>query len=209
MDYKYITDIKHLFSDDSTAAMSDDTLAYRTFLGHLIGAATVTDDVEFQSAVPCRKIVIRKPCPGFIRVFHQSLPVTYLNWHCSVCDDGGKISGWRGCPFDQCEFPEVPYDDGEPNPLVEVAITREEMKAILDRSCYDPDSERIIYRARPDRQKIMLRGLYGDMDNFVGFLASDANHETDKKRAKLLDSAFEKIESATSRAYEEAGMGAE
>jgi hypothetical protein len=208
MEYKYITDITHLFSDDPKSEMPYELLGFRDFLGHIIAAATVTGEAEFQSGIPCRKRVNRKACPGFVLVSNQSIPESFLYWHCSSCEDGGRIANWRKCIYDQSQFPEHPVDDDEPDPIVEVAITREEIKALLDGMIYDPDSERIIYRARPEKQRIVLRGRYGDMDNFVGFLAADANHEENKKRQKLVDSVYEKVEAATHAAYHEAGMGA-
>jgi hypothetical protein len=207
MDFKYITDMTHLFSDDPKGEVPDELLEFRTYLGHIIKAATVTSDVEFQSAIPCRKKLNRKPCPGFMKVMKQELPESYIYWRCSGCDDGGRIAKWRGSPYDQAQFkPHSPMDD-EPNPPVEVEVTREEMKALLSAGFYDPDSERILYTARPVAQRIVLRGLYGDMDNFVGFIASDANHEDDKKRKKLIDSVYDKVESATDKAYVDAEMG--
>ncbi|MEK6707075.1 MAG: hypothetical protein AABZ06_14960 [Bdellovibrionota bacterium] len=174
MNFKYSSDMTDLFSDAPKAEMPDELLEFRDYLGHIIGSATVTNEVEFLSPIPCRKKVSRKPCTGFVKVIKQELPESL---------------------------------DGEPNPLVEVDISREEMKALLRGGIYDPDSERIIYSARPAGQGIMLRGLYGDMDNFVGFIASDSNHEEDRKRQKLIDSVYDKVESATSKAYEDAEMG--
>jgi hypothetical protein len=207
MDFKYVTDMNHLFSEDPNSEMPDELLEFRTYLGHIIGSATVTNEVEFLSAILCRKKVNRKPCEGFVKVTKQNIPDDFIYWHCSSCDDGGRLAHWRGCCFDQSQFPQHSDQDDEPNPPVEVEIIREEMKALLSGALYDPDSERIIYSARPVIRGIVLRGLYGDMDNFVGFIASDANHEEDKKRRKLMDSVYKKVESATHQAYEDAGMG--
>lgn len=205
-DFKIITDITHLFSDDPTAEMPDELLAFRSFLGTIIAAASFTGEAEFTSAIPCRKRVNRKACTGFILVRNQSFPEPFLYWHCSSCDDGGRIANWRKCAYDKSCFPERPSEDDESNPFIEVTITREEMKALLDGMIYDPDSDRIIYRARPANRGILLRGRYWDMDNLVGYLAADANHEENKKRQKLLDAVYEKVESATNAAYHEAEL---
>lgn len=209
MDFKYITDMNHLFSDDPKAEMPDELLEFRDYLGHIIGSATVTNEVEFQSGIPCRKKVSRKSCQGFIKVMKQSIPEPFLYWHCSTCEDGGRIANWRGCCFDQNQYPKHPEQSDDPNPPVEANITREQMKALLGGGLYDPDSERIIYSARPVGQSVILRGLFSDMDNFEGFLASDCNHEENKNRQRLMDIVHESVFDAIQKVYDEHDLGAE
>lgn len=212
MDFKYVTKIPHLFPKNPKTEMPADILAFRNYLGHMIKASVATDELEFLSPIPCRKRVKRKPCEGFVKIMKQTIPEPYIYWHCSVCDDGGRIADWRGCVYDNSEFmkPHPANDiDIDPNPMVEVTISRDEMSAMLSKLHYDYDSQRIAYSARPSEKGIIMRGLYGDMDNFVGFLASDSNHEENKKRQKLLDSLYDKVEAATHEAYEECGLGAD
>jgi hypothetical protein len=196
MDFKYITDITHFFPDDPDAEMPNQALALRAYLGHVIKAATVTAEVEFLCAIPCRKRVNRMACPGFVRVMKHDVPESYIYWHCSKCDDGGRIANWRGCPYDQSQFAPDTSAGDEPNPLVEVTISREEMQALLSGGLYDPESDRIIYAARPSGTGIRLHGSYGDMDNFEGYVAADANHEEKRKRQRLMDGVHEKIDRA-------------
>lgn len=208
MDYKYITDMNHLVSDDPKVEVPDEVLEFRDYLGHLISAATATTDAELLSAIPCRKKVNRKMCSGFVKVKRQDLPESYIFWHCSVCDDGGRIANWRDCSYDHSRL-KPPVATNEPNPPVEVKISREEMNAILQGSIFDPDCDRIIYSARPAKTAVLFRGLYWDMDNFEGFLAAEANHEENKKRQRLLDSVHERISDAVQRVYEENNLGAD
>ena len=207
MDFKYVTNISHLFSKDPKAEMPDELLKFRNYLGHVIRAATVTNEIDFLSAIPCRKKPSRKPCTGFLKVTKQDLPVSYIYWHCSACDDCGRIANWRGCCYDQSCFNPSLAADNEPNPLVEVEVSRDEMNALLQGSIYDPDSERIIYSARPSKTAVLFKGLYGDMDNFVEFLAADVNHEENKKRQRLLDRVYEKVSDAVQAVYDESGLG--
>ena len=209
VDFKYITDITHFFPDDPDAQMPDEALALREYLGHVIKAATVTAEVEFLSAIPCRKRVNRKPCPGFVKVMKQEVPESYIYWHCSVCDNGGRIANWRDCPYDQSQFAPDASTDDEVNPRVEVTISRDEMKALLSGGLYDPESDRIIYSARPSGKGIRLHGLYGDMDNFEGYLAADANHEENRKRQRVMDELHEKVHRALQRVYDKHDLGAD
>ena len=207
MDFKYVTDMTHLFSDDPNTEVPDELLKFRDYLGHVVSSATVTNEVEFLSAIPCRKKPNRKPCPGFVKVMRQDSPETYIYWHCPTCGDGGRIVKWQGCTYDKAEFEPHPKTDTEPNPPVEVKISRDEMNALLDGSIYDPDSERIIYAARPSKTAVLFRGSYSDMDNFEGFLASDANHEENKKRQRLLEAVHAKVSDAVQKVYEENDLG--
>lgn len=209
MDFKYITDITHFFPDDPDAEMPNAALALREHLGHVIKAATVTGEVEFLSAIPCRKRLNRKPCPGFVKVMKREVPESYVFWHCSMCDDGGRIANYRNCPCDQSQFNAHPPREDEPNPRVEVTISRDEMAALLSGGLYDSDSDRLIYSARPSGKGILLRGSYGDMDNFEGHVAADANHEAKRKRQRLMDAVHEKVERALQRVYDAHDLGAE
>jgi hypothetical protein len=210
VDFKYITDITHFFPDDPDAEMPDEALALREYLGHVIKAATVTAEVEFPSAIPCRKRVNRRLCAGFVKIRRQDLPEPYIFWHCSVCDDGGRIANWRDCPYDQSQFaPDASSEGDEPNPLVEVTISREEMSALLSGGLYDPESDRIIYSARPVKTGIRLHGRYGDMETFEGYVAADANHEESPKRQRVMDDVHEKIERALQKVYDQHDLGAD
>ncbi len=209
MEFKYITDITHLISEDHDAEMPDELFTFREYLGHFIKAASVTSEVEFQSAVPCRKKINRKPCPGFIDIVKRDIPESFIYWHCSSCEDGGRIAKWRGCPFDQAQVSLNALPGEEPNPRVEVSISREEMHALIHGTGFDPDSERIIYLARPSGKVVRLSGLYDDMENFEGFLASEANHEENKKRQKVLDAVHGRVDGAIREAYDLHEIGAD
>jgi hypothetical protein len=86
---------------------------------------------------------------------------------------------------------------------VEVRISREEMSALLSGGLYDPESDRIIYAARPSGKGVRLRGGFADMENFEGYVAADANHEEKRKRQHVMDEVHEKIERALQKVYDE------
>ena len=72
MAFKYITKIPPLFPDNPKVEMPDELLEFRDYLGHMIKAATVTEEIEFLSSIPCRKRVKRKPCEGFAKIMKQT-----------------------------------------------------------------------------------------------------------------------------------------
>jgi hypothetical protein len=208
MGYQYITDMSHLFSDDPRAEMPPKLLSFRSYLGHMIKAATVTSDFDFVSAIQCRKKVNRKPCPGFAHIITEEIPVSFIYWHCTHCEDGGRISNWLGCVFDQSEYGADPVEPTEENnPVVVVKISREEMSALLQDSLFDPGSERIIYSARPLNSIIILQAGYEEMENFEGFLAAETNHERRPKRQKILDALHDEVCASMDLAYEEFELG--
>ena len=83
------------------------------------------------------------------------------------------------------------------------------MSALLSGDLYDPESDRIIYSARPSENGIRLHASYGDIENFEGYLAADANHEDNRKRQRLLDALHERVEDALQRVYDEHDLGAD
>lgn len=197
MAYTYITNIRHFIPEDPTAEVPDEVLKHREFFGLIIKAATAGTDVEFVSGLPCRKRINRKPCTGSIEVKRQDLPERYIYWHCDSCEDGGRISDFAGTWYDLSEWKQqVPPEPGEE--IVEVTVSRDEYKALIspDINTYDPDSEKIMFSAKATKKGVLLRALEGDMDNFIGFVAADGNHEPNRKRAKLMDSVYSKIQDA-------------
>ncbi len=208
MAYTYITNIRHLISENPTAEVPRQVLKERDFLGAIIKASTAGDEVEFLTGLPCRRRINRKACTGTILVRRQDLPKRFIFWHCSNCEDGGRISEFAGTWYDLSKWrPQVP---GEPDEeIVEVTISREEYKALISPNVhsYDPDSEKIMFSAKSTTKGIAMRALEGDMDNFIGFVAADGNHEPNRKRAKLMDSIYWKIQVALDEVMERKGEG--
>ncbi len=195
MDYKYITNIRHLISEDPASEIPDAILRERDFLGLIIKAATSGDEINFISAVPCRKRVNRKPCQGTIMIMRQDVPTEFIYWHCDSCEDGGRISEFAGTWYDLRKWEQhVSFEPGEV--VVEVVVNRDEYKALIspEINTYDPDSEKIIFSAKKVENKVRIRASESEMDNFIGFVAPDSNHEPNRKRSKLLDSLFSKIQ---------------
>ncbi|MGH9112494.1 MAG: hypothetical protein ACRDZN_09410 [Acidimicrobiales bacterium] len=54
----------------------------------------------------------------------------------------------------------------------------------------DPDAERFVFRARATPPGAELVGSVEDLDELIGFVAAEANHEDDRRRQRRLDEAF-------------------
>jgi hypothetical protein len=57
----------------------------------------------------------------------------------------------------------------------------------------DSDTERLVFRARASDDGIVLVGDDDDLDELIGYVAAEANHEDDRRRQRRLDHAFETV----------------
>lgn len=195
MNYLYVTNFRHLIPENPTAELPNQTIKLRQFLSAIIKAATASQNFEFLSGLSCRKRVNRKPCQGAILIKRQDIPKRFIFWHCDKCEDGGRISDFEDTYCDLSRWKQqTPSDPGDE--IVEVIITREQYRAFIspNMSVYDPDSEKIIFSAVCTDDGIILKGFEGDMDNFIGYIAADLNHEPNQKRKKLVEPIYNKIQ---------------
>lgn len=196
MAYTYITNIRHLIPEKLSEAMPDQVVKQREFFGKIIKAATAREQFEFTSGLPCRKRVNRKVCEGSVSIKVQQVPVRFIFWHCNSCEDGGRISDFVDTWYDlnAAKTHEASFETGEE--VIEVTLNRDEYKALItpEINIYDPDSEKIIYSAQSTEDGVKLQAPEGEMENLIGFIAADGNHEKNRKRSKLIDSIHLKIE---------------
>ena len=57
----------------------------------------------------------------------------------------------------------------------------------------DSDTERFVFRARATDDGVVLVGDDDDLDELIGYVAAEANHEDDRRRQRRLDHAFETV----------------
>jgi len=80
----------------------------------------------------------------------------------------------------------------QPGEKVSLKLTQTERKLVLeDLMCLDEECEQII-RDTPLGKPVMM--TLGDLDDFGGYIAAEANHCDDKKKEKKLDAVFEKVQ---------------
>lgn len=57
----------------------------------------------------------------------------------------------------------------------------------------DAACARLVFRASVSAERIVLVGSEDDLDELLGYVAAEANHEKDHRRQKRLDAAFHVI----------------
>jgi len=152
-------------------------------LSSIVRAATSGSAEEtWTSALPCRRRPNRRPCPGRIQVLGSD---DAIHWSCDACGDDGVIRGWEDSPFDLRLRRPVAQPGWMTVPVpAEVAATLREIIVL------DTESERYVFRARATPDGAELLGTVEDLDELVGFVAAEANHEENRRRQKRLDEAF-------------------
>ena len=97
------------------------------------------------------------------------------------------ISGWEGSPFDLRSHRSDPPLAGALRPVIppEVAASLRSLTSL------DTDGERLVFRASVSHEGIVLSGDEDALDDLLGYIAAEANHETDRRRQKRLDAAFQ------------------
>ena len=110
----------------------------------------------------------------------------YSEWRCASCGDEGVISGWEGTYFDL----RAPRPRRHDRVVVEVVVSDQVAAALRDLRLLDPECERLVYRARAVDDGVALTADDEELDELIGFVAAEANHEPDRRRHQRLDRAF-------------------
>lgn len=194
----FVSDLRHFL------AMPEDAPAPAVRMGeHLVAvvrAATAgPPGAHWLSALACGRRPGHRPCPGRIVVFRADLPAP-LEWRCSSCGDAGVISGWEGSYADLRR----PRSEGSQSAKTEVPVPAEAAAALRGLRLLDTDCERMVYAARAGHEGggALLDVDADDLDELLGFVAAEANHEENRRRQKALDDAFAVLSEAL-RALEE------
>ena len=161
-------------------------------LTSIVRAATAGDaGAEWVSALPCDRRPGRRPCSGHMAVLRIDVPPS-IAWRCSSCGDEGVISGWEQSPYDlRSRNPRAVSADTRP-----VLIPAETAAALRDLQLLDSDTERLVLRAEATEEGIVLVGDDDDLDELMGYVAAEANHEENRRRQRRLDDAFQILSQA-------------
>jgi hypothetical protein len=166
----------------------------RRLAGHLsniVRAATAGDaGTAWESALSCRRRPANRRCPGRIIVLRTE-PGAPIRWQCSACQDQGVISNWEDSPFDLRR--RRPTLAGAASQIVipdQVAATLRELQLL------DTDCERLVFRIRARNDGAILAATDDDLDELIGFVAAEANHEPSRRRQQRLDAAFDALNTA-------------
>jgi len=118
-------------------------------------------------------------------------PPAPIRWQCRVCGDEGVISNWADSPFDLRRRRLTLAD-----PVNEIVISAEVAAALRELQLLDADCERLVFRIRAHHDGAVLPATNDDLDELVGFVAAEANHEPNRRRQQRLDTAFDALSSA-------------
>jgi hypothetical protein len=160
-------------------------------LSNIVRAATAGDaGTAWESALPCRRRPANRACPGRMIVLRTE-PGAPIRWQCSVCNDAGVISNWEDSVFDLRRRQLIVA--GAAN---EIVIPNEVAAALRDLQLLDPDCERLVFRIRAHHDGAVLAGTDDDLDELIGSVAAEANHEPNRRRRQRLDAAFDELNDA-------------
>ena len=116
-----------------------------------------------------------------------------IAFECTDCGDGGVISGWQDSPYDGSDHRHLRTAAARVRQIwipEHVADTLRDL-TFLDRSC-----QRVVYGARVDRAAVVLAVTEDELEELIGSVAAQANHEPDLRRRRRLDAAFDTLETA-------------
>ena len=65
-----------------------------------------------------------------------------------------------------------------------------------DLQLLDPDCERLVFRIRAQHHGAVLSATDEDLDELIGAVAAEANHEPNRRRQQRLDAAFDALNNA-------------
>jgi hypothetical protein len=180
----FVSDLRHFLDMPDGAPGPARKMAEH--LGYVVRAATSADAGSgWVSALTCRRRPGNRPCQGRIAVLRADLPAP-IEWRCISCGDEGVISGWEESPLDLRR----PKSGGASHAETEVVISDEVAATLRDLQLVDNDCERLVFQARASTEGIALPADAEDLDELMGFVAAEANRETNRRRQKRLDVAF-------------------
>ena len=119
-----------------------------------------------------------------------------IRWWCTVCEDEGVISNWANTPYDLRR-----RRLGVAGNVDEVIVSDKTATALRELALLDPDCERLVFgmRAHPDGAVLLTSA--DDLEELIGFVAAEANHEPNRRRQHRLDAAFNALTEAAQTLY--------
>ncbi len=184
-----IADLTHFLGMPEGATGPALRLAER--LGAIVRTATAGDvGAAWTSALPCRRRPGNRPCPGRMVVLRPG-PSAPIQWRCSACADEGVISNWQDSPYDLRPRRLAPAETRH-----QFVVPDQVAAALRDLQLLDPDTERVVFRIRahPDGAEVSV--TVDELDELIGFVAAEANHEPDRRRQRHADTAFDVLSDA-------------
>jgi len=186
----FITDMTH-FEGIPPGASHESARRIAQFFGSIVSAASVSPaDELIEAALFCRRRPGRMPCPGHLQIRRDSVSGV-ISWHCSRCDDQGEISNWEGTSWNFSQW--VP-DRSANEKLHELVVTEDELRELRRSLVLSPECESLLYGATIAHGGIVIRATLEEFEELEEHIAADANHEEKRRRQRILDRVYERIE---------------
>ena len=136
-------------SENSAGERSPEIQKMGVFLGNIVRVATASAKIEFVSGLSCRKKPNHSRCPGHLSIIREDIPEPFIYWHCTHCEDGGRISDWKATWMDLSRWKSQIEPEADEK-IVDVVISQSEFNELIGEGdgSYDPDSEKIICSAK-------------------------------------------------------------
>jgi len=180
----FVSDLRHFLDIPDEAPGPARKMAQH--LGFVVRAATAGNaGAPWVSALNCRRRPANKPCAGHIAVFRADLPAP-IEWRCTACGDEGFISGWEDSLYDLRQ----PRSSSEEEPRHETLLTDAVAATLRELMYLDVECERLVFQMHSSAKGTSLTASAEELDELLGFIAANANHETNRRRQKRLDAAF-------------------
>ncbi|KAF0957432.1 DUF3024 domain-containing protein [Rhodococcus sp. T7] len=178
-----VTDLRHFLDLPDEVPGPARRLAEQLY--DLVRAATAGDTgTAWVSALPCRRRPGNRRCTGRMLVLRAATEGPIAS-ECNTCGDAGRISDWEGSPFDLRRA--QPTEIG---PVHHLRIPDEVATTLRGIMLLDTDCERVAFRAYVDGDDTILPVPDTGLEELIGYVAADANHEPNRRRQQRLDAAF-------------------
>lgn len=157
-------------------------------LRDIVRAATAGEPgAGWVSALPCRRRPGNRRCQGRMRV-QRTDGQAPVGWECTSCDDEGRVSGWQQTPYDlRCDRA---VSTGTAK---DIGVSDDVVASLRETLLLDSDCERVVYAARSGHEQVQLSATDEQLDELLGYLAAEANHEADRRRRQRLDAAYDQL----------------
>ncbi len=187
----FVTDLHHFLDLPEDTPGPARRLAEH--LGDIVRAATAGDaGTAWDSALTCRRRPGNRRCPGRM-IVRRTAPGAPIGWRCGVCDDDGVISNWEDSPFDLRR-----RQLAVAGAVTEIVISGQVAATLRDLRLLDIDCERQVFRTRAHNDGAVLAATAEELDELIGCVAAEANHEPNRRRQQRLDAAFDALNTAAS-----------
>ena len=111
--------------------------------------------------------------------------VAPIRWWCTACDDDGVISNWADTPYDLRRRRLSVAGD-----IDEVIVSDTTAAVLRELVMLDPDCERLVFGMRTHPDGAVMQASADDLEELIGYVAAEANHEPNRHRQHRLDAAY-------------------